>query len=105
MRVQRSISPIVALQNLSLGKVQKTQSSKTEGAEVLQYLERLQNLVPQCPKDRPMSKLELIQSVIDYIYDLEDVLESDSDRSCSSSQASSDSECDSDDMAAISDSS
>ena len=83
MRVQRSISPIVALQNLSLdgGKVQKAQSSmaKTDGTQVLQFLERLQDLVPQCPKDRPVSKLELIQSVIDYIYDLEDVLESDSD--------------------------
>jgi len=107
MRVQRSISPIVALQNLSLGtgKVQKTQApSKTEGTQVLQYLERLQNLVPQCPKDRPVSKLELIQSVIDYICDLEDALESSPESDCSS-QTSSDSETDDDDMAVISDSS
>ncbi|MCL4169615.1 UNVERIFIED_CONTAM: hypothetical protein GTU68_043464 [Idotea baltica] len=50
------------------------------------YLNTLQDLVPHCPKDRPLSKLELIQAVIDYIYDLEDVLsgsdcESDSDSS------------------------
>ncbi|CAL4189521.1 unnamed protein product [Meganyctiphanes norvegica] len=102
MRVQRCISPIVPLQNLSLldtGKVQKTQSSsKTDGAQVLQLLERLQNLVPQCPEDsRPVSKLELIQSVIDYIYDLEDALEPESD-----TPSSDESE---DDMAVISDSS
>ncbi|CAL4090750.1 unnamed protein product, partial [Meganyctiphanes norvegica] len=99
MRVQRCISPIVPLQNLSLldsGKVQKTQSSsKTEGAQVLQYLERLQNLVPGCPNDRPLSKLELIQSVIDYIYDLEEALEPESDTPSSDSE---------DDMAVISDS-
>ncbi|CAL4090753.1 unnamed protein product, partial [Meganyctiphanes norvegica] len=97
MRVHRCISPIVPLQNLSLldsGKVQKTQSSsKTEGAQVLQYLERLQNLVPGCPNDRPVSKLELIQSVIDYIYDLEDALEPESDTPSSDSE---------DDMAVIS---
>jgi len=46
----------------------------SETAQALLYLERLQELVPQCPKDKKTSKLEVIQAVIDYIYDLEEVL-------------------------------
>ncbi|MCL4162885.1 UNVERIFIED_CONTAM: hypothetical protein GTU68_004929 [Idotea baltica] len=47
---------------------------KSEAAQLVAYLDRLQQLVPECPKNKPVSKLQLIQSVIDYIYDLEDVL-------------------------------
>ncbi|XP_042227605.1 protein extra-macrochaetae-like [Homarus americanus] len=73
MRAQRCVSPVQAVMGVMEGKVHKP-PPKTEGAEVLMYLERLQHLVPLCPKDRPVTKLELIQSVIDYIYDLEDAL-------------------------------
>ena len=38
------------------------------------YLNRLTALVPTAPKHRPLSKLEVIQCVIDYICDLEDTL-------------------------------
>jgi len=57
---------------LSMGSPQDT----SETAQALMYLERLQELVPQCPKDKKTSKLEVIQAVIDYIYDLEEVLAS-----------------------------
>ncbi|XP_063870756.1 protein extra-macrochaetae-like [Scylla paramamosain] len=75
MRAQRCVSPVQAVMGVMDGKVHKA-PPKTEGAEVLMYMERLQHLVPFCPKDRPVTKLELIQSVIDYIYDLEDALSS-----------------------------
>jgi len=69
------------------GKVHKSplKTDNTSADQVLLYLERLQHLVPQCPKDRPVTKLELIQSVIDYIYDLEDALEPESDEEATSS--------------------
>ncbi|XP_042866733.1 protein extra-macrochaetae-like [Penaeus japonicus] len=75
MRAQRCVSPVQAVMGVMDGKIRKS-PLKSDGADqVLLYLERLQHLVPQCPKDRPVTKLELIQSVIDYIYDLEDALE------------------------------
>jgi len=53
--------------------------NRTECSQILLHLQRLQHLVPTCPKDKPMNKLQLIQSVIDYIYDLEEVLNSSTD--------------------------
>ena len=86
MKVQRCVSPVQAIVGLNDGKIFKSNSSKEDGIKVMEYLDKLQHLVPHCPKDRPVSKLELIQAVIDYIYDLEDALddvydESDSDQS------------------------
>ncbi|MCL4138747.1 UNVERIFIED_CONTAM: hypothetical protein GTU68_018152 [Idotea baltica] len=40
------------------------------------YLDKLRELVPHCPKNRNVSKLELIQHVIDYINDLQETLQS-----------------------------
>lgn len=100
MRVQRCASPVHAVvsmaetnnnSNNNVGKVLKNSNGRSGGTEcpqILMYLERLQHLVPSCPKDRPINKLELIQRVIDYIYDLEHVLSSsdtDSDDSMDSS--------------------
>ena len=76
MKAQRASStatPFAMASGVMAGKVQK--SAKTENDIVTAYLQRLQLLVPQVPKDRPVSKLEIIQSVIDYICDLEDALE------------------------------
>ncbi|KAA0200959.1 hypothetical protein HAZT_HAZT005662 [Hyalella azteca] len=78
MRVQRSTSPLQS-SNLApdaSSKVLKNSNRGSECPQILMYLERLQRLVPTCPKDRPVNKLELIQCVIDYIYDLEHVLSS-----------------------------
>jgi len=66
-------------------------SDTCETAQALMYLERLQELVPQCPKDKKTSKLEVIQAVIDYIYDLEEVLATPVD------SEDHDSDCDDDD--------
>ncbi|XP_076069308.1 uncharacterized protein LOC143041363 [Oratosquilla oratoria] len=74
MKAHRCSSPVQAVMGVVLdGKISKS-SSSSESKQLLMYLDKLQHLVPRCPKDRPVPKLELIQCVIDYIYDLEDVL-------------------------------
>lgn len=73
MKAQRCASPVQAIMGVLEGKAGKP-SARAEATQVLMYLDRLQQLVPQCPKDRPVSRLELIQFVIDYIYDLEEEL-------------------------------
>lgn len=42
---------------------------------------KLQELVPTCSDKNQMTKTELLQNVIDYIFDLQDTLELDSDES------------------------
>ena len=78
MRVHRCASPVQAMHvGLNEGKILKARNGNTnsnDSPQILMYLQRLQHLVPTCPKDRPVTKLELIQYVIDYIYDLESVL-------------------------------
>ncbi|XP_014248323.1 uncharacterized protein LOC106665992 [Cimex lectularius] len=46
-----------------------------ENEEIQVYLSKLKELVPFMPKNRKLSKLEVIQYVIDYICDLQDALE------------------------------
>lgn len=47
-----------------------------ENAEIQMYLSKLKDLVPFMPKNRKLSKLEVILNVIDYICDLQTALES-----------------------------
>ena len=44
--------------------------------EACRLLLKLKNLVPGIPRNKKLSKLEIIQNVIDYILDLETVLNS-----------------------------
>lgn len=44
--------------------------------EMQELLSKLKDLVPNMPKNKKLSKLEIIQYVIDYIFDLETALES-----------------------------
>jgi len=46
-----------------------------ENAEMKMYLSKLKDLVPFMPKNRKLTKLEIIQHVIDYICDLQTELE------------------------------
>lgn len=59
---------------ISTGRVQRSRGG--ENAEIQMYLTKLQDLVPFMPKNRKMSKLEVIQHVIDYICELQTALES-----------------------------
>lgn len=49
--------------------------STKEQVEIQMYLSKLKELVPHMPKNRKVSKLEVIQHVIDYICDLQTALE------------------------------
>jgi len=55
------------------GRVGKNRDS--ENAEIQMYLSKLKDLVPYMPKNRKISKLEVIQYVIDYICDLQNALD------------------------------
>lgn len=56
------------------GKVTKSKKD-VENEEIQMYLSKLKDLVPFMPKNRRLSKLEVIQYVIDYICDLQSALE------------------------------
>lgn len=45
--------------------------SDSENVEIQMYLSKLKDLVPFMPKNRKLSKLEVIEHVIDYICDLQ----------------------------------
>lgn len=52
-------------------------TSTTRDTEAIEELfSKLKDLVPYMPKNKKLSKLEIIQYVIDYIFDLENALES-----------------------------
>lgn len=52
-----------------------------ENDEIQMYLSKLKDLVPNMPKNKKISKLEVIQNVIDYICDLQRALETTSNSS------------------------
>ncbi|KAG7161479.1 DNA-binding protein inhibitor ID-2-A-like [Homarus americanus] len=47
---------------------------RQERQEIREYLEKLRQLVPACPKAGKVSRLAVIQHVIDYIVELQDTL-------------------------------
>ncbi|CAG9828953.1 unnamed protein product [Diabrotica balteata] len=55
------------------GKITKRKDIENE--EIQMYLSKLKDLVPFMPKNKKLSKLEVIQYVIDYICDLQSALE------------------------------
>lgn len=55
------------------GRVSKKKDIENE--EIQMYLSKLKDLVPFMPKNKKLSKLEVIQYVIDYICDLQSALE------------------------------
>ncbi len=54
------------------GKVRKPYSAEQE--EMHLYLSKLKELVPHMPKNRKVSKVEVINNVIDYICELQSSL-------------------------------
>jgi DNA-binding protein inhibitor ID, other len=63
-----------AVPTIANGRVSRHRDG--ENAEIQMYLSKLKDLVPYMPKNRKISKLEVIQNVIDYICDLQNALES-----------------------------
>ncbi|XP_075224301.1 basic helix-loop-helix domain-containing extra-macrochaetae [Lycorma delicatula] len=62
-------------QGVASGRVHRHRRD-IENEEIQMYLSKLKELVPFMPKNRRLSKLEVIQYVIDYICDLQYALES-----------------------------
>ncbi|GLV44885.1 extra macrochaetae [Carabus blaptoides fortunei] len=62
-----------SVNGVTTGRVSKRRDVENE--EIQMYLSKLKDLVPFMPKNRRLSKLEVIQYVIDYICDLQSALE------------------------------
>jgi len=57
------------------GRVGKVKNRTPENEEIHVYLSKLKELVPYVPRNRKLSKLEVIHHVIDYICDLQSALD------------------------------
>lgn len=61
------------------GRIERQRSG--ENAEIQMYLSKLKDLVPYMPKNKKLSKLEVIENAIDYICDLQSALQTASNSS------------------------
>uniref|UniRef100_A0A182NHD3 BHLH domain-containing protein n=1 Tax=Anopheles dirus TaxID=7168 RepID=A0A182NHD3_9DIPT len=59
---------------IATGRVQRHRDGEND--EIKLYLSKLRELVPFMPKNRKLTKLEVIQNVIDYICELQNALDS-----------------------------
>ena len=79
MGSMKAITAVCATSGASVGGVTTgrvhRQRRDVENEEIQMYLSKLKELVPFMPKNRRLSKLEVIQYVIDYICDLQYALE------------------------------
>lgn len=75
MKVQVCEHNSKSVAGIKKGKITK---SREDECEITSYLDKLKHLLPSGPpKDRKLSRLEVIQNVIDYISDLQEVLDID----------------------------
>lgn len=72
----RSSSTSPKPKSFSENKVTKKAADALMHEEMQELLAKLKDLVPNMPKNKKLSKLEIIQYVIDYIFDLQTALES-----------------------------
>jgi DNA-binding protein inhibitor ID len=70
----------VSVPPIANGRISR-HSRDGENDEIQMYLSKLKDLVPNMPKNKKLSKLEVIQNVIDYICDLQRALETTSNSS------------------------
>uniref|UniRef100_A0A182RB24 BHLH domain-containing protein n=1 Tax=Anopheles funestus TaxID=62324 RepID=A0A182RB24_ANOFN len=63
-----------SLPAVTSGRVQRHRDGEND--EIKLYLSKLRELVPFMPKNRKLTKLEVIQNVIDYICELQNALDS-----------------------------
>jgi len=61
--------------NKKNSKVTKQSKKDVENEEIAMYLSKLKQLVPFMPRNRRLSKLQVIQYVIEYIMDLQSALD------------------------------
>lgn len=72
--VKAAVRKPVSAASVVDGRVRKPHADHDEQSEMRVYLSKLRQLVPNMPKDRKVSKVEVINNVIDYICDLQDAL-------------------------------
>ena len=67
------VSTGASVPSIASGRVSRHRDG--ENAEIQMYISKLKDLVPFMPKNRKLSKLEVIQHVIQYICDLQTALD------------------------------
>lgn len=67
------VSTGASVPSIANGRVSRHRDG--ENAEIQMYISKLKDLVPFMPKNRKLSKLEVIQHVIQYICDLQTALD------------------------------
>ncbi|KAF4513823.1 UNVERIFIED_CONTAM: hypothetical protein B566_EDAN014214 [Ephemera danica] len=77
MVIMKSVQETCQDSGVESGRVTKIRHTprNVENEEIQMYLSKLKELVPFMPKNRKLSKLEVIQYVIDYICDLQSALD------------------------------
>lgn len=79
----KSIAVEMPSSKMCLGRLQpesyKIKKISHQDMEMQELYFKLKELVPACADKNKMSKTELLQSVIDYIFDLQDTLDIESD--------------------------
>ncbi|KAL3247105.1 hypothetical protein MRX96_057242 [Rhipicephalus microplus] len=73
MKVQTEQEQVISLTKVAKGRVSREEVN--QGGAIQGLLDKLKDLVPNMPRSKKLTKLEIIQNVIDYILDLEIALE------------------------------
>ncbi|GAU99051.1 hypothetical protein RvY_10104 [Ramazzottius varieornatus] len=73
---QRQIPTMASVASSRVQKSSRRNAATKSNEDVELLFRRLVQMVPSLPKDRKLSRLEILQAVIDYIQELEQRLES-----------------------------
>uniref|UniRef100_A0A224YVX2 DNA-binding protein inhibitor n=1 Tax=Rhipicephalus zambeziensis TaxID=60191 RepID=A0A224YVX2_9ACAR len=75
MKVQTEQQQVIGLTKVAKGRASREERDINQGGAIQGLLDKLKDLVPNMPRSKKLTKLEIIQNVIDYILDLEIALE------------------------------
>ncbi|XP_049276215.1 protein extra-macrochaetae [Rhipicephalus sanguineus] len=75
MKVQTEQQQVIGLTKVAKGRASREERDVSQGGAIQGLLDKLKDLVPNMPRSKKLTRLEIIQNVIDYILDLEIALE------------------------------
>lgn len=75
MKVQTEQQQVIGLTKVAKGRASREERDLSQGGAIQGLLDKLKDLVPNMPRSKKLTRLEIIQNVIDYILDLEIALE------------------------------